>query len=554
MSLKPAAGRSMPLSFRLLLLLGALLQSPENVEAGQDDDLATVLRSRERAARLEAVFALSVRGDRAARRLLASVAHDPDAAVGTAAVRGLVHLGDAAGLEVALAWVREGSTADRLAALELLRLAPSFEEPVRRSVERALVDPDPQTRLAALELLEQRGVGPSWTALAELLDDATPAVRARAARALGAGGRGARHGVEVTLLLLPRLEDSDRHVVREAIHAFVALGRPEAGPALLRFLEEGPVELCEEVPAALAEIGFTAAVETLRAYAGQRSTGPVASHALRALGRIDSAEARAALLDLLNAQATTPDLEEALTDAAPRLAPQLIERLRDPVAAETAAGALARRGVREAIPALLALLRRGGGMTQPAIEALGALRATEAVVDLVLLARDRSINVRRAALEALADIGDPRAAVAIPPALRDPSARIRASAIALAMSLRASSSLGVLRERLRDESPGVRDLAAEALASMGSIPGPSGRLVLQVRSPDGAPRAGVAIVPFARAGTLAAAPTGTDGRVAVEVSATGQLAVTARDRYGELRLERARHGLGQISRDESLRP
>jgi HEAT repeat protein len=510
------------------------------------------LGSRDRAARLEVVFGLSGRGDHTARRLLASVSHDPDPAVRAAAVRGLVHLGDPSGLDVALSWLRDGSGTDRLAALELLRLAPALSAPTRVAVERALLDLDLQVRLAALELLEQQGPEPSRSAVSSLLDDVAPVLRARAARALGVGGGVLRAGeASFGLLLLPRLEDSDRHVVREALQAVAALGRPEAGPALLRLLESGPDELREEVVAALGAVGFSGAVAALREHAARRPSDPVAARAQRALGRIDSAEAQAALLTLLGRIQVAPELEEALISAGPQVVPELITRLGDTVSASAAARVLAQRGSREAIPALLGVLRRGGQGLAAAIEALGALQATVAVTDLVLLARDPALGVRRRVLLALADIGDARAAVVVAPALRDPSPQIRAAAVALARALRLPAHAAPLTERLRDANAGVRRMAARALEAQG---GTASVLALYVRTPSGEPRGGVLLTAVTAQGAPAKSSTDASGRATLPTSAKAPLAVTARDRGGELRLERARHGLGEISGDEAMRP
>src|SRR4029453_11616574 len=131
-----------------------------------------------------------------------------------------------------------GFAADRAAGLEALRLLPSLPADARAAVERALADPEPNIRLAALDVLTLAPPGIFSIAAAGRLADTVPAVRLAAVRLAAQAGDS-----RAALPLIEALGDADRQIQREAIAALARLGDPRAEPALLRVIDGGSDDL-----------------------------------------------------------------------------------------------------------------------------------------------------------------------------------------------------------------------------------------------------------------------------------------------------------------------
>ena len=199
--------------------------------------------------------------------------------------------------------------------------------------------------------------------------------------------------------LVNSLRDGDHTVRQAAVQALMAIGSP-AVPTLGRCLNEGPLSVQEEAAKILAVIGDTRVAEPLVG-ALASSDWIVRMHAAKALGRLHH----------------------------PAALPKLLPLLQDSVKAvrEEATATLVSFGD-QAVPMLLqALADRAWLVRLHAVEALGRLRARDAVVPLVrILLHDRDAAVRADAAEALGEIGDPAAVDPLLAVLSDRPVRLAA--------------------------------------------------------------------------------------------------------------------------------
>jgi cellulose synthase operon protein C len=446
-------------------LLALFIWSAPGVWPGAIESAARDLESRDRAVRMDAVERLAEREDESARAILRGVLDDPDPSLRQAGARILVARGDPPGLEVVIGWVATGFATDRVAGLEALRLLRLLPAAARNAVERALADPEPGVRLAALEVLR---AGPlaesSRLAVAGRLDDTLPAVRLAAVRLLGDA-----RDPQASLPLVERLGDADRQIQREAVAALARLGDARVGPALLRVIDGGSDDLRLAAVDAVGALKLAVAVEPLTPLARRRPADALARQAQRARGEIGTPPALAVLLDLLRRPPVTRETEDGLARSTAAL-PVLIEEIQEAGAGAASAAAVVGR-VRDgrAVPALLALARRGGAATAAAVRALAAIGPTTALPALVGAAEDGSPSIRRQAFEALLTLDDDRASAVLPAGLVDRDPDVRLLATRLAGRLRAVDFARAVAGRLLDVSPAIRRAAVASLAQMQAV-------------------------------------------------------------------------------------
>jgi cellulose synthase operon protein C len=458
---------------------------------GAIESAARDLESRDRALRMDAVERLAERDDESARAILRGVLDDPDPSLRQAGARILVARGDGPGLEVVIGWVATGFATDRVAGLEALRLLPALPAAARNAVERALADPEPGVRLAALEVLRSSLTESSRLAVAGRLDDTVPAVRLAAVRLLADA-----RDPQAALPLVERLSDADRQIQREAVAALSRLGDPRVEPALLRVIDGGSDDLRLAAVDAVGALKLGGAVELLTPLARRRPADALARQAQRALGEIGTRAAQAVLLDLLRRPPVTRETEDGLARS-PAALPALLEEVKEAgPGSASAAAVLGRVGDGQAVPALLALARRGGATTGAAVRALAAIAPGQALPVLVELAEDGAPSVRRLAFEALHALDDQRASAVLPAGLVDRDPDVRLLATRLAGRLRAVPFATAVAGRLLDVSPAIRRAAVASLAQMpavGTAPALSAALPL-LRGSETAVGAALALV------------------------------------------------------------
>lgn len=223
------------------------------------------------------------------------------------------------------------------------------------------------------------------------LQDEDWAVREEAAGALGA-----LKDARAVLPLVQILADPDRSVRTAAIASLTAIGSPSVVP-VGGCLQHTNLNVQEAAASILSSIADARVFDGLIAAVGS-ADWVVRMHAAKALGRIRDPRAVAALLPLLQDK---------------------VKAVREDVVA-----ALARIGS-EAVGPLLATLSHSEWLVRlHAVEALGRLRAVEAVDPLLYLAfNDPDMAVREDAVRALGDIGDGRAVDFLLVAMKTPGLR-----------------------------------------------------------------------------------------------------------------------------------
>ncbi len=331
-----------------LARLGEVSVLPEllSLAAGEDDSL-----------RAAAVEALGRLGDVRAVPALAALLDHPDAAASGPAAAALAVLASRGGDARAAVLARcRPAPEGRLPAAQLRLLGQVGDAGDLPSLNRALRDPRPATRVAAaqaLEALGARGFGEACPpALLDALDDSVPAVRAAATEAVGTLGQAVRRSGgpglpdEAAREIAAALHDEEPGVRAAAALALGRCGRFEHAGALaeLAGAAGAPPEVASAAVRALAEMGRAEA--TVLERAARHPDPEVVKEALAAAA---AAPGRAAG-ELLVAAASHPrwDVRRAAARAmAVRGDPGLVEAARrllaseeDPMVAEALADAV----------------------------------------------------------------------------------------------------------------------------------------------------------------------------------------------------------------------
>ena len=288
-------------------------------------------------------------------------------------------------------------------------------------------------RVAAIQEREGKR---DTTGLAGALGDASPVVRAAAARALGRiQNRGS------VAALAGTLRDRIPSVRREAAFALGLIGDTTAAPALVARLGS------ETDPA--ARVAMVVAL----GYLGARQSGPALSTALRSPR---APERWAAALAVARARDSTlvPELSAAAKDARPDMRWRV-------------AYALGRIGDPRGATALRTLARDPVEIVRyHAARALGDVADSASSPRLVALLGDPAWRVRVNAAHALGVLGAARDARSLRPLLDDRHAHVRWEvAISLGI-LRDAGAVSRLTSALRDSATGVVQAAAIALVKI----------------------------------------------------------------------------------------
>ncbi len=317
---------------------------------------------------------------------------------------------------------------------------------------------------AALGALQEREAVP---ALLGRLDDAEDAVRLTAAAALGA-----LQADEAIEHLVRRLEKGRWWEGEAAAAALGALQAVEAVSALVRALDTGHDLVREAAAKALGALGTEGPEQTkaLLRWLGNGSAS-VRAAAAQALGALRVAEALPALL-----RALEDTIEPVRTAAAQALgvlhAPGTEELLRARLVGgpaprrAAAATALAVLQAREAVPALLALLRGEDEERVAAAAALGALQAREAWAELVELFDDTNEEGVLAAVRAVELLQARQAVPALLLLLEEHSGRVAEAAVRAVEALQVWQAAPLLRRLLADRYEYVQAAAATALGTL----------------------------------------------------------------------------------------
>jgi HEAT repeat protein len=348
-------------------------------------------------------------------------------------------------------------TADQVPALAPLLLDGQLSHIARYALERipdpaaeealraALATVQAQLRIGIVNSLGNRQSQSAVTDLARLLGDADPAVACAAASALGKIGPVAAPALEQGLAA--ELPAAVRRSVADAClrcaDAFVAEGRRDLAAALYDRLRQA------EIPAACRVAATRGAI-----LARQAEGGPLLVEQLET----DDPVLFGLALKLVR-YAPSGELTTAASAVLGSLPPEKQIRLVE---------ALADRGDRAAVPAVLRLATEGAAAVRPtAVRALGRLGDATLAPALLEMTADADAELARAAMSGLAVLADPEADGVLLAALDKDDARIRTAAIELLLAARSpgelaavQATLGTACARMRDREAVARQLAA----------------------------------------------------------------------------------------------
>lgn len=345
----------------------------------------------------------------AAAKLLLRALEDEDPGVRRRAARVAGEMRLALVSERVVSWLGEADVKLRLAACELLRVAPT--EKATAALGRALSDPDAKVRRAAARALGEVESVESVPPLVGRLDDANAEVRSEVVRALARiGDRAAALG------LVAKLSDESDEVRRAAARALFALRDPRATGALLRALRDTDAQVRVEALRALGELRAEEATSPLAALLDQSEPPAVRRAAAEALGSIASEAAISALVRGLDAEA--PELVHAPVrevlarfgaDARGPLMNELSAAASSPRVAGGAALILAQMRAAEATEAIVEAMRRGNISERVGLRALALSSDARALPYAAELLKFGKGPIRAQAIEAISALLDPRA-------------------------------------------------------------------------------------------------------------------------------------------------
>lgn len=291
---------------------------------------------------------------------------------------------------------------------------------------------------------------------------ATPHARDALGRLAGTVDESAVRRLAVSQLgSMPEPRDTDRAAVRAAladpvpevreaaVRSAVLLRDDEAAPAVSGLL------LDPELTVRIAALQATSAMSWIekRELVVELLGDPDAAvrrEAAAALARLGpSAEATAALIELLNREENVSGVREAAAFALGR----------------THEGA----GTDETVAALVAAAERGPDSVREAVAfslgRIGGARAVSYLKDLLLEAEAEAIRI--AAAEALRELRDPKTVPPLVQVLASPSAGLRRAAVAALSAVGTPEAMGGVAARLGDQDSQVRAEARRALEAAG---------------------------------------------------------------------------------------
>ena len=427
-------------------LVRAVLSEPADTRGGLarevGEALVAVAQEPSGSTRYRAVFALAEIGHGPAAPVLGELlARSEDPALRQAAVEGLAKLG---GKE----------------AVPHLR--------------RAMADPAPVVRMAAIRALGARGDESSFDALRDAaMADGVEDVRLAALQALTSSKV---RGAEVRGVASALLTDSSPTVRREAASALGSLGKSRVTPELLALVKADPVASVRQAAAysvarSFVEDDRAAVQKTLADAAGDGDAG-VRQAAAWGLGEIGGTGFESRLERLLNDP--DPGVRRNAAEALGKLGSvKSVSRLasasrdRAPEVRQAAVAAMGRIGDPEALDALLAAVNDENIYVRADAErALKAIKGAPAE-DLVASLRSPLPRTRAEAAQKVGETGDPRYVEQLIPLLGDPDFGVRQRAIAALGRMRQDVALPRLLMALHDPNPAVRQGAVTVLGIQG---------------------------------------------------------------------------------------
>lgn len=385
---------------------------PERIE--RDLGAADVPTRRSAAQRMAAVS--GERGARLARQALA----DSDIEVRLAGAQMAIRVRAAGVTSLVLPWLGDRDPRLRLAACEVAKVLP--DPAAIPPLGRALGDADAAVRAAAATALGAHGRGearPDGRAdgtrdpippLLGKLDDASPVVRVQIARALARLG-----DPRAVVPLVGKVQDSVPEVRQAVARALGELGDGRAAQALLLQLRDPSPEVQVEAMTALGRLRSDAAVESLASLAASRVT-TVRQGALATLGHIGTPNAVKALVAALGtaedatAENEASPVREALLAAGPVAIGELRAALLGVPSRAVAMGAawtLGELHARDEAPVIIGAVRRGVLPAAAGLRALTGAGSPDAVSFVLEYLRDPSAQVRSEAQQAAAALLDP---------------------------------------------------------------------------------------------------------------------------------------------------
>lgn len=343
---------------------------------------------------------------------------------------------------------------------------------------KALHDPTPSVRQAAIEVLLKINQEIAITEFAKALSDSNVDVRNSAINALNEMGSAAKTAAPE---LAKALSDTDENVRDYALSILKKIGPDTSGsivPALIKAFSDSNPDMRESVAEALIQISTEVAI-TEFTKALRDSNPSVRKSAVKALYTIGP-EAIAAATELAKALwESDTDVREAATEALIKISteaaiPELIKALNDSNTHvhNNAVYALGKIGpdAKVVIPKLTIALRDSNSYTRKlAIEALLNINLEVAVAELAKALSDSNADVRKSAAEALYAIG-PEAKIAVPElskALREPNTDVREAATEALIKISTETAIPELVKALSDSKSYIRNNAINALGKIG---------------------------------------------------------------------------------------
>ncbi|MGI4813834.1 MAG: HEAT repeat domain-containing protein [Janthinobacterium lividum] len=317
-----------------------------------------------------------------------------------------------------------------MTAASPLTFDPAALDPEAAALLPRLSDADPVVRrIALLELADLEDENALPRIVEALQSDASPEVRAEAARVLASW----EHG-PVVEALCGALIDADAQVRAAAAQSLSELKEPVSGPALLHWVEHPQPAVQVAVLRGLRELRFPAAFEpALRALAHARAD--VRLEAVSVLGWLKDERALASLAHLSAhdddagvRRAAVGALGMSTTTTLASTAEALLLALRDTAwqVREEAAATLGKLRLGHAREALVAALHDDYWQVRlQSARALGKLRDVGGAAPLVALLSHSISNLRKEAALALGEIGDPASSPALLAAQADADPEVR---------------------------------------------------------------------------------------------------------------------------------
>jgi len=380
---------------------------------------------------------------------------------------------------IALGWLRETRAQEKLVSmLEEYELEEyvvgslaAMGDASLPGITRALANPAPRVRAAAIRCLDLIGHPDGLKACLASLEDGHDEVRFQAVAAL----EQICEIPEVEDALLARIRDRDPDFRGAVVEVLGKSRSPSLGPKLLEALkDENPLARLAAVQL-LTRIGR---VETLPALEPLLfdSSDEVRAHAYQAVSMIAPQTLSSETLlrgisdesPLVKTAAVRCLAASAGSAALPHLIPLLNDP--DPQIQLTVIESLGKIGDPASVPPLTGFYQKANRRFKVAIiRALGSVRDRSSVQCLTESLKQADPEIKRIILEALGNLGEKSATPGIVVALEDTDWRVRVSALWSLGKIGDRKNLNHLMARLNDPEDIVKKEAIAALADLGAV-------------------------------------------------------------------------------------